>query len=670
MTQEVLKVTIDGRPLEVEEGATILDAARRLGIEIPTLCYLEGLEPVSSCFLCAVQVEGRPNLSPACSMPVADGMVVTTDSEDIRAARKMALELMLSDHVGDCVAPCSLACPATLDIPGFLRQIALGQHGRALEIIKDRIALPGALGRVCPGFCERACRRGDVDEPVAICILKRFPADCAGAQRYVPDRAEPTGKKVAIVGAGPAGLAAAYYLLQQGHACTVFDAHPQPGGLFRYGIPEFRLPNESLDAEITAIEQLGAEFRVNTRLGAEVGLEQLRTDFDAVFLAFGAGVPQTLDCEGADLALPALKFLESVAAGQPSQVGERVVVVGAGDLALDAARTAVRLGAEKTTVLYATARERVPSVQKERVPAAEAEGVEFVFGAEVTRLEAPEGGKLKLTGQGEQVPPSLEADCVIDATGRRVDAELAQSQGLTMKGKGIAVDRRTLATNLPGVFAGGDVASGPSHGVRAVAAGKLAAFSIQQFLAGEPVVGEPKVKNVRMGKLTDEEREALYAGVERAPRAKVPTIDSARRRSFDEVEAGLPEADAVAEAARCLQCDCGKKDDCKLRICATEYDAELRGFEGERRTFEREATHPDVVYESGKCILCGLCVRIAEEARERLGLTFIGRGFSVKTSVPFNESLAEGLRESARRCAEACPTGALSLSVPVLVRDA
>ena len=657
MTQEVLKVTIDGRPLEVEEGATILDAAQRVGIEIPTLCYLEGLAPVSSCFLCAVQVEGRPNLSPACSMPVADGMVVTTDSEDIRAARKMALELMLSDHVGDCVAPCSLACPATLDIPGFLRQIVLGQHRRALESIKDRIALPGALGRVCPGFCERACRRGDVDEPVAICILKRFPADCAGAQQYVPARAEPTGKKVAIVGAGPAGLSAAYYLLQQGHACTIFDARPRPGGLFRYGIPEFRLPNGSLDAEIAAIEQLGAEFRMNTRLGAEVGLEQLRTDFDAVLLAFGAGAPQTLSCEGADLALPALEFLESVATGQPSQVGNAAVVIGSDDLALDAARTAMRLGAGKTTVLYTAARERVPAVQRDRMSAAEAEAVEFVFGAEATRLEAAEGGKLKLTCQEE----SLEADCVIDATGREVDAELAESQGLTMKGKGVAVDRRTLATNLPGVFAGGDVASGPSHGVRAVAAGKLAALSIQQFLAGEPVVGEPRMKNVRMGKLAEEEREALFAGVARAPRVTVLTIDSARRRSFDEVETGLPEADAVAEAARCLQCDCGKKDDCKLRIYAAEYDAELRGFEGERRTFERETSHPDIVYESGKCIQCSLCVRIAEEARERLGLTFIGRGFSVKTSVPFSESLAEGLRETARRCAEACPTGALSL---------
>ena len=264
--------TIDGMPIEVDTGTTILDAARQLGITIPTLCHVPGLEPASSCFLCAVQVEGRRNLSPSCALPLADGMVVTTNSDDVRGARRMALELLLSDHAGECVAPCAARCPAGLDIPGFVHALTEDQLQQSMAVVSQRLALPGALGRVCPRLCEQGCRRCEQDQGLAIGALHRFVADqdCKSDAPFAPTIATATGKRVAIIGAGPAGLSAAFFLLQKGHACTLYDAHAEPGGMLRYGIPEYRLPKNALDAEIASIQQLGAQLHMNMRWGRDV----------------------------------------------------------------------------------------------------------------------------------------------------------------------------------------------------------------------------------------------------------------------------------------------------------------------------------------------------------------------------------------------------------------
>jgi ferredoxin len=514
-----VRLAIDGRWVEVESGATLLDAARRLGIEVPTLCHADGVRPVGSCFLCAVRVEGRAALVPSCVAPAEEGMVVTASSEEVRAARKAALELLLSEHMGDCVAPCALACPAGLDIPRMIRHVRAGEHRRALAVIKERIPFPGVLGRICAAYCERVCRRGDLDEPVSIRALERCPADVAleAGTVEMPPRKEASGRRVAIVGAGPAGLTAAFYLLQGGHACTVYDANAEPGGLLRYGVPESSLPRPALDAEVEVVRRLGAEFRMGRRLGEDLALDGLRREHDAVLIAAGASV-----------------------------------------------------------------------------------------GA---------------------------------ASERRVDVALYRRIGLAVGTRGITADRRTLATSAEGVFAAGEVVGGPGVAVRAVAAGRLAAVCIGQLLAGGPVTGEARGVSVLMGKLSPAELEALFEGVESRPRGQDP----------------------VAEAGRCIRCDCLARDDCKLRLYATEHGAEPGRYRGERRAFGRDASHPQVVYEPGKCILCGLCVRIAEQAGVRLGIAFQGRGFATVAAVPFGRSVAEGLGEAAVRCAQACPTGALAL---------
>ena len=541
------KLTIDGRPVEVPEGTTLLQAAAKLGIHVPTLCTLDGFEPDPSCFVCVVQVEGRPNLTPSCATVAADGMVVRTDTDDVLTARRMALELMLSDHTGDCAAPCTLACPAHLDVADFIAAIGRADHRAAIQIIKRRIALPASLGRVCPRFCENVCRRKLLDEPVAICSLRRFAADLdlASADPFVPQRAPASGRRVAIVGAGPAGLAAAYYLLQDGHACTLIEARDEPGGMFHYGIADWRLPNKILHAEIDVVRQLGADIRTATRLGADVSLDELARDADAVLLALGA----------------------QTAAGAADSFSPR--------------------------------------------------------------------GHTR--------------------TGGEFDPAFLRALGLDVAARGLKVDRATLQTTRPGVFAAGNVVSGPNYGVHAVAGGRRAAVAINQLLNAVPVVGEPRPVNVTMRDLTDAETQRFIAGAE--PARRVLLDDDGP----DAAPRGLTEAEARDEAHRCLQCDCAKRRHCALRQYAEAAGASPTRFRGERRPFQRDVTHPDVVFESGKCIQCGRCVRIAEAAREQLGLTFVGRGFTVKTATPFAESLQAGLRTTAHRCAEACPTGAISL---------
>ncbi len=256
------KVRIDNHEVEVPAGATVLQAARQAGIEIPTLCYLEGCEAQTSCLVCVVRINGSPRLVPSCATKVQDGMVVESETDEVRSARRMALELLLADHTGDCLAPCQGVCPAHMDIPEMIRQINAGELREAIVTVKRMIALPAILGRICPDLCEKGCRRSQYDEPVSICELKRFVADAdlASAHPYLPVCKPPTGKRVAVVGAGPAGLAAAWYLRQSGHAVVVYDQHPEAGGTVRYAIPESVLPRKVIDAEVNQIKALGRSF--------------------------------------------------------------------------------------------------------------------------------------------------------------------------------------------------------------------------------------------------------------------------------------------------------------------------------------------------------------------------------------------------------------------------
>ena len=377
----MINLTINSIPVTVEEGTTILEAAKQAGIYIPTLCYDEAVKVYGACGLCVVEAEGIPKLLRSCSAKCTEGMVVNTESDRVVRSRKIAMELLMSAHDGDCVAPCQLNCPARTDCQGYVGLIANGEYDEALKLIKNKIPLPASIGRVCPHPCEKACRRQNVEESINIAQLKAFVADMdLRSDSYVPETAPKTGKKVSVIGGGPAGLTAAYYLTTMGHDVIVYDMMEKMGGMLRYGIPQYRLPKEVLDKEIAIIEKAGVKLVNGKKLGVDFTIESLRKDSDAVIVAVGAWKSGSMRVQGEELdgVYGGIDFLRSVIKGNPVEIGDRVVVCGGGNTAMDACRTAVRLGAKEVYVVYRRTRNEMPA-DKLEIDEAEEEGVTYKF---------------------------------------------------------------------------------------------------------------------------------------------------------------------------------------------------------------------------------------------------------------------------------------------------
>ncbi|MEE3362159.1 MAG: FAD-dependent oxidoreductase, partial [Anaerovoracaceae bacterium] len=357
-----------------------LEVARENDIYIPTLCYDERTTIYGACGICVVEVEGNPKLVKACATEIAPGMVVMTRTKRVIESRKTNLELLVSNHNGDCKGPCSVNCPAHTDCQGYVGLIANGEYEKAYELIKDKIPLPASIGRVCPHPCEDECRRSLVDDPISIMALKRFAADRALMQpeQYLPEIDEPTGKSVAIIGGGPMGLSAAYFLRQKGHDVTIYESMPKLGGMLRYGIPEYRLPKEVLDSEIEIISEMGVDMIPNTKVGEDISFEDIRSKYDAVLLGIGAWVSTGVRCPGedADGVIGGIDFLRKVVRNEPIDFGEKVAIVGGGNTAMDACRTAVRLGAKEVYNIYRRTKAEMPADMLE-IEEAEEEGVVF-----------------------------------------------------------------------------------------------------------------------------------------------------------------------------------------------------------------------------------------------------------------------------------------------------
>jgi formate dehydrogenase major subunit len=675
-----LYLIIDGREVTGRPGQTILEVARENGIEIPTLCFDEHLKPYGGCGLCVVELKGSSKLFRACATEITKGMEISTDTPRLRASRKMTLELLLSDHRGDCRPPCALACPAHVDCQGYVSLIANGKYSEAVSLIKEKMPLPASIGRVCPHPCESACRRQHVESPVAIAALKAYVGDkdLNSDETYMPEVKADTGKKAAVVGSGPAGLTAAYFLAVNGHQVTVYEAMPELGGMLCYGIPEYRLPKEILDQEIQLIERLGVRFMTCTRIGADLSLDELQNSYDAVFVGIGAWESMSLRCTGEDLpcVMGGIDFLAKVAQHEKVAIGEQVAVVGGGNTAMDAARTAVRLGAKEVTVLYRRTRAEMPAEDIEIEEAME-EGVVFRFlvsplevmydGASTSiKLQKMELGEPDASGRRRPVPipgaeEVLSVDTVISAVGQRVKPVGLDGLDLTKWGS-ITVDEETLATNIPGVFAGGDAVTGPGIAIEAVAQGKRAADAMHDYLQGRPLTfKEPFVLGQ---KDIDPEQFAVY---EKAERVSVPQEPIAERvRDFREVNHTLSEHAAKKEGERCLECGCKAYYDCKLIAYADLYDVEPERLEGAKVMREQpEQQHPLIEINPDKCTLCGLCVRICDEIVGAGVLGLVHRGFETVVKPEFGLPLQETGCLSCGECVAVCPTGALTDHYPL-----
>jgi len=526
--KEKIRLTINGQTLEAEAGSTVLQVARQNHIYIPTLCYNEVLRPIESCRLCIVKVEGEPHLQASCSTEVKEGMVVTTDLEEIQQMRKLMLELLLKEHYGDCVAPCQLTCPAGIDIQGYIALIAQGEYIEALKLIRERLPMPLTIGRVCPHFCEYKCNRNLVEEPININHLKRFVADYEmySGTRNPPSLAELSGRRVAIIGGGPAGLSAAYYLRRLGHASTIFDAMPELGGMLRYGIPEYRLPKKILDWEIEGILELGdIDVKHGLRWGEDITVESLRQEgYDAFVLAIGAWSTRKLGIVGEDLqgVWSGVDYLVDLALGKPVEVGRNIAIIGGGNVAIDAARNSIRMGADTVTVIYRRSRDEMPA-SPEEIHGAEEEGVQFHFLAAPVRLFGSNGkvdkleyvkmelGEPDASGRRRPVPMEgsetlIEVDMVIAAIGQfpdlsPVDSDKAVEGIPTTRWNTFGADPDILYTGIDGVFTAGDVFRGPETVVGALADGRKAAMAIHLYFRDKEVHGTDKPFNILKGDL-------------------------------------------------------------------------------------------------------------------------------------------------------------------------
>ena len=469
-------------------------------------------------------------------------------------------------------SPCKVECPANNDVQGYVGLAAKGKYEEAIQLIKGTSPFPGVCGRVCPHPCESKCNREQIDDPVSIQSIERFLADQdrTNGTPYVPQAKDAKNEKIAIIGSGPAGLSAAYFLAREGYKVTVFEKLPVAGGMMAVGIPEYRLPKDILSAEIKVIQDMGVEIKTGVIFGKDATLDSLKKEgYKATFLATGLHQERPLDVEKEDLegVLKGVHFLRDVSLGNPVSVGKQVVVVGGGNVAIDVALTALRKGAEDITLVCLEQREEMPAWESEITQALE-EGVKIVNGYGPSKFLEEEGKVSGIEFKGctcvfddegcfnpeydDSDLTQYDADTAILAIGQAADLSFAEKQGVPVSSTGgLEADPLTLETAIKGVFAGGDAYYGPKTVAEAIGSGKEAALSIDRYIKGLDLRAGRLLRDNPVTQITEPQKEKY----DPAARAQMPRLEPQERvRNFNEVQVGFTEDMAVQEAKRCISC--------------------------------------------------------------------------------------------------------------------
>lgn len=695
---EKVNIILNGNIVEGFRGETILELAKRHGIEIPTLCNDPRLEPFTSCFVCVVEVEGLRGLQPSCSTRINEGMRIETDNEKIHKARKTALDLLVSNHYADCIGPCKQTCPAGVDVQGYISLIEKGKYHDAVALIKETNPLPAICGRVCVRPCEVACRRNLLDEGAAVGIdyLKRFASDIdlESPDKWKPALKPDTGKKVAVIGAGPAGLSAGFFLRKEGHQVDIFEASPKAGGWLRYGIPEYRLPNDLLQKEVDNITELGVNIFYNKKFGKDISYKELKKQYDATILTIGSQKGTLIGCDGEDAegVFSGIDFLKEmeITGKRFDFRGKKVAVVGGGNTAMDCCRTSMRCDAEKVYVIYRRTEKEMPANPIE-IHESKLEGVEYMFLTLPVKVVKSDQGKVKsitcvkmelgepdASGRRRPVPVpgsefDVEVDYILAAIGQKTVADFLEDIKAHADNGEVKANRwgdleanpDTLQTGIPSVFAAGDGVTGPATLIQAIAQGRKASHSCDLYLKGLPVVPMKKEffssKDVFKPQINTEYH-GLYT---ERKRHEMPTLDPRDRKNFKEVELGYENEEvAYQETQRCLECGCTALFTCDLKKYSSQYGADQKAMAGEFREYQVDFRHPFIEIDNNKCILCSRCIRICREVVGADALGLVNRGFKTYVAPSMGHALQDTPCESCGMCISTCPTGAISENVP------
>ncbi|PLX07722.1 MAG: hypothetical protein C0596_09845 [Marinilabiliales bacterium] len=696
-----INIIINGKPVKGYSNEYIVDVAKREGIIIPTLCNDDRLEPYSSCFVCVVEIEGNPKPQPACSTRITEGMVINTESQKVVESRQTALNLLLSNHYADCVAPCKETCPAGVDVKGYISLIEKGLYSEAVALIKKVNPLPAICGRVCVRPCEAACRRNLLDEGTGVGIdyMKRFAADydLESVNKYIPEKEDSTGKKVAIIGAGPGGLSAAYYLQLKGHQCDIFEMQDSPGGWLRYGIPEYRLPNEIIDKEVKNITDLGVNIFYKKKLGDNIKYAELQDKYDATILTIGSQRGTLLrapgeDCDGVFSGIDYLRNMELT--GQRYDFkGKTVVVVGCGNTAMDCCRSAMRCGSTDVKIVYRRTEKEMPANPIE-IHESKLEGVEYMVLHNPTKVNSDANGKLESvtlikmelgepdsSGRRRPVPVEgsefdIKCDYILAAIGQKTDINFlddvnsvaTNGQLAANKWGDIDADPKTLQTGIPNMFAAGDGVTGPATLIEAISQANIAWLSCHQYLTGQEMKPEPKPFISKRDNFKNQDPNDYLGRYQKQMRQEMPVLEAGDRRNYKEVELGYADENvAKTEANRCFECGCSEFFDCKLQQYATKYNVDQEYYAGEFKQYNVDFSHPLIEIDNNKCILCSKCIRVCDEVVGAKALGLVQRGFDTFVAPSLNKKLTDTDCENCGMCVSICPTGAITENVPFKV---
>lgn len=695
---DFLNIILNGKIVKGESGESILDLARRYHTEIPTLCHDPRIEPFTSCFICVVEVEGYRGLQPSCSTKIVEGMKIVTENDRIRKARKTALDLLLSNHYADCMGPCKQTCPAGVDVQGYISYIEKGMYHEAVALIKETNPLPAICGRVCVRPCEVACRRNLLNEGAAVGIdyMKRFASDydLASPDKWRPEVKPETGKKVAIIGAGPAGLSSAFFLRKEGHEVDIFEAAPQPGGWLRYGIPEYRLPNDLLQKEVDNITELGVRIHYKMKLGDNLSYKDLKVKYDAVILGIGSQKGTSIGCEGDDAenVLSGIDFLKQMElTGKRFDFkGKKVAVIGGGNTAMDCCRSSVRCGADEVFIIYRRTEKEMPANPIE-IHESKLEGVKYMLLTNPLRINKDDKSRVKsinclkmalgepdTSGRRRPIPVEgsefdVPVDYILAAIGQKthvnflddINDHSEDGKLKTNKWGDLDTNPMTLQTGIESMFAAGDGVTGPATLIEAIAQARIASRSCHQFLMKEKIE-PPKQEFLSKKDNFKPQLPENYTGLwEFQARQEMPTLDPIDRLNFNEVELGYAgEEVAQTEAQRCLECGCSEYFTCDLKKYSTDYDAEQKKYPGDFREYHIDFRHPYIEIDNNKCILCSRCVRICKEVVGANALGLVNRGFDTYVAPSMGNSLQDTTCESCGMCISTCPTGAITENVP------